>query len=40
MTEQLEQFAKELREVRIDGAKVRATLDPIMASEDLSKYIL
>jgi ATP-dependent HslUV protease ATP-binding subunit HslU len=28
------------REVHIDGAKVRATLDPIMASEDLSKYIL
>ncbi len=28
------------REVQIDGAKVRATLDPIMASEDLSKYIL
>jgi ATP-dependent HslUV protease ATP-binding subunit HslU len=28
------------REVLIDGAKVRATLDPIMASEDLSKYIL
>jgi ATP-dependent HslUV protease ATP-binding subunit HslU len=28
------------REVHIDGAKVRATLGPIMASEDLSKYIL
>jgi ATP-dependent HslUV protease ATP-binding subunit HslU len=27
-------------EVRIDGPKVRATLDPIMASEDLAKYIL
>jgi ATP-dependent HslUV protease ATP-binding subunit HslU len=28
------------RDVVIDGAKVRATLDPIMASEDLAKYIL
>jgi ATP-dependent HslUV protease ATP-binding subunit HslU len=28
------------REVVIDGAKVRATLDPIMANEDLAKYIL
>jgi ATP-dependent HslUV protease ATP-binding subunit HslU len=28
------------RDVVIDGAKVRATLDPIMANEDLAKYIL
>jgi len=28
------------RKVLIDAAKVRATLDPIMASEDLAKYIL
>ena len=28
------------RDVIIDAAKVRATLDPIMASEDLAKYIL
>ena len=28
------------REVVVDAAKVRATLDPILASEDLAKYIL
>ncbi len=28
------------REVTIDAAKVRATLEPILASEDLAKYIL
>jgi ATP-dependent HslUV protease ATP-binding subunit HslU len=28
------------REVEIDGAKVKATLDPILQSEDLAKYIL
>jgi len=28
------------REVTIDGARVKATLEPIMQSEDLSKYIL